>query len=71
MKRLMIIAAALLSAACTDSDLSTPEGRERAARLRAVSADIQKHQWDTWPTYTPQAPRMTVCTPAGYILVCQ
>lgn len=62
----------LLSAACTESDLSTPEGRERDARIRAVSDDIQKHKWDSFPTYTPQpAPHMTICSPAGYILICQ
>jgi hypothetical protein len=64
------VAILLLGAACADSDLSTPEGRDRAARLRAVADDINKHKWDSWQI--PPPPPMMICSPVGGgTLMCQ
>jgi hypothetical protein len=71
MRTVLIFVIMLLSAACTEPDLSTPDGRAEHDRRRAVAADINKHKWDSWPTYAPEpAPRTTTCWPVGRVLMC-
>jgi hypothetical protein len=62
-KLFLLAAVALLGAACTEPDLSTPEGRAEHARMQAVNARIWKDAWATWDNY-PKPQPMMICS--GY-----
>lgn len=65
MVKLLIIVLSMALGACAGPDLSTPEGRYRDARMRAVMAGIAADAGTT------PSPRLMVCTPIGAYLSCQ